>query len=71
MDTVPEKRKLYGAYFKKVRGSDLYTLFGDDRWSFIKGIPVERVKGKKLAKKQGKEDGDFIPQIIVSQSIKN
>tara|TARA_B100001057_G_scaffold130548_1_gene129607 strand:+ start:1728 stop:1940 length:213 start_codon:yes stop_codon:yes gene_type:complete len=67
MDIVPEKRKEYGAYFKKVRGSDLYTLFGDDRWSFKNGFPVEIVKGKKLAKKQGKEDGDFIPQMIVSR----
>ena len=47
MDTEPEKQKAYGTYFKKVDGSDLYTLFGDDRWSFIKGIPVEIVKGKK------------------------
>jgi hypothetical protein len=63
----PEKQKAYGAYFKKVDGSDLYTLFGDDRWSFKNGFPVERVKGKKLAKKQGKADGDFMPQIVVSQ----
>tara|TARA_R100000664_G_scaffold4772_1_gene9452 strand:- start:4576 stop:4806 length:231 start_codon:yes stop_codon:yes gene_type:complete len=73
MDIVPEKQKAYGAYFKKVHnekdydGTDLYTLFGDDRWSLKHGFPVERVKGKKLAKKQGKKDGDFMPQIVVSQ----
>ena len=63
----PEKQKLYGAYFKKVDGSDLYTLFGDDRWSFELGFPVERRKGKKLADKQEKASGDFRPQMVVSR----
>lgn len=68
MDQPPEKQKLYGAYFKKVEGSDLYTLFGDDRWEFSKtGIPTEMRKGKKLADKQQKAWGDFRPQMVVSR----
>ena len=64
----PEKHKAYGAYFKKVEGSDLYTLFGDDRWSFAYGFPMERKKGKKLLEKQGIEDQkDFRPQMVVSR----
>ena len=65
----PEQQKAYGAYFKKVEGSDFYTLFGDDRWSFAKGFPIERVKGKKLMKKQSKIDDsqDFRPQMVVSR----
>ena len=64
----PEQHKAYGAYFKKVEGSDLYTLFGDDRWSFAYGFPMERKKGKKLLEKQGIEDQkDFRPQMVVSR----
>ena len=64
----PEKHKAYGAYFKKVEGSDLYTLFGDDRWSFAHGFPMERKKGKKTLEKQRIEDQeDFIPQMVVSR----
>ena len=62
----PEKHRAYGAYFKKVEGSDLYTLFGDDRWSFAHGFPSERKKGKKLLEKQRIEDQqDFRPQMMV------
>ena len=65
----PEKHKAYGAYFKKVEGSDLYTLFGDDRWSFAYGFPIERKRGKKLNEKLRKldETEDFIPQMVVSR----
>ena len=64
----PEKHKAYGAYFKKVEGSDLYTLFGDDRWSFAHGFPIERKKGEKTLEKQRIEDQqDFIPQMVVSR----
>ena len=64
----PEQHKAYGAYFKKVEGSDLYTLFGDDRWSFAHGFPIERKKGEKTLEKQRIEDQqDFIPQMVVSR----
>ena len=64
----PEKHKAYGTYFKKVEGSDLYTLFGDDRWSFAYGFPMERKKGEKTLEKQRIEDQqDFIPQMVVSR----
>ena len=65
----PEQQKAFGAYFKKVEGSDLYTLFGDDRWSFAKGFPIERKRGKKLLEKLRKldETEDFIPQMVVSR----
>ena len=65
----PEKHKAYGAYFKKVEGSDLYTLFGDDRWEFPYGFPIERKRGKKLSEKLRKldETEDFIPQMVVSR----
>ena len=65
----PEQHKAYGAYFKKVEGSDLYTLFGDDRWSFAYGFPIERKRGKKLSEKLRKldETEDFIPQMVVSR----
>jgi hypothetical protein len=65
----PEQHKAYGAYFKKVEGSDLYTLFGDDRWSFAHGFPIERKRGKKLNEKLRKldETEDFIPQMVVSR----
>ena len=64
----PEKHKAYGAYFKKVEGSDLYTLFGDDRWEFPYGFPIERKRGKKLSKKLEIEDReDFRPQMVVSR----
>ena len=64
----PEQHKAYGAYFKKVEGSDLYTLFGDDRWSFAYGFPMERKRGKKLSKKLEIEDRqDFRPQMVVSR----
>jgi hypothetical protein len=65
----PEKHKAYGAYFKKVEGSDLYTLFGDDRWSFAYGFPMERKRGKKLSEKLRKldETEDFRPQMVVSR----
>ena len=64
----PEQHKAYGTYFKKVEGSDLYTLFGDDRWSFAHGFPMERKKGKKTLEKQRIEDQkDFIPQMVVSR----
>ena len=64
----PEQHKAYGAYFKKVEGSDLYTLFGDDRWSFAQGFPIERKRGKKLLEKQRIEDRqDFRPQMVVSR----
>ena len=62
----PEQHKAYGAYFKKVEGSDLYTLFGDDRWSFAHGFPIERKRGKKLLEKLRIEDQqDFRPQMMV------
>ena len=62
----PEQHKAYGTYFKKVEGSDLYTLFGDDRWSFAHGFPMERKKGEKTLEKQRIEDQkDFIPQGMV------
>ena len=65
----PEQHKAYGAYFKKVEGSDLYTLFGDDRWSFAYGFPIERKRGKKLSEKLRKldETEDFRPQMVVSR----
>ena len=65
----PEQHKAYGAHFKKVEGSDLYTLFGDDRWSFAHGFPMEMKKGEKLLEKQRKldETEDFIPQMVVSR----
>jgi len=64
----PEQHKAYGAYFKKVEGSDLYTLFGDDRWSFAYGFPMETKKGQKLLEKQRIVDQkDFIPQMVVSR----
>ena len=64
----PEQHKAYGAHFKKVEGSDLYTLFGDDRWSFAYGFPIERKKGEKLLEKQRIVDQkDFIPQMVVSR----
>ena len=64
----PEQHKAYGAHFKKVEGSDLYTLFGDDRWSFAYGFPMERKKGEKTLEKQRIEDQqDFIPQMVVSR----
>ena len=63
----PEQHKAYGAYFKKVEGSDLYTLFGDDRWDFSMGFAVERKRGKKLTEKLRKldETEDFSPQGMV------
>ena len=64
----PEKHKAYGADFKKVEGSDLYTLFGDDRWSFAHGFPMEMKKGEKLLEKQRIVDQkDFMPHMVVSR----
>jgi hypothetical protein len=64
----PEQHKAYGTHFKKVEGSDLYTLFGDDRWSFAHGFPIERKRGKKLLEKLEIEDReDFRPQMVVSR----
>ena len=60
----PTTWRLYGAYFKEVADSDLYTLFGDDRWSVNLGFPVEIEKGKKLQQKQEKDQKDFLPQMI-------
>ena len=49
----PEKHKAYGAHFKKVEGSDLYTLFSDDRWSFVYGFPIETKKDKSYWRSKG------------------
>ena len=60
----PTTWRLYGTYLKRVADSDLYTLFGDDRWCVNRGFPIEISKGKKLLIKQGQDQKDFLPKII-------
>ena len=64
--TEPSQIKLYGRPFKKVTGTNFYTLFGKDRWQFIDGHPVEMYKDEKLleARKKNWTELDFTPQFV-------
>jgi hypothetical protein len=64
--TQPTKIKLYGAFFKKVQGTNFYTLFGNDRWQIIGGQPVEMFKDEKLlaAQKKNWTELDFTPEFV-------